>query len=176
MNYDIDLEVKGLFAMYHDPSTGSSFGTYPFPTAGALTQMASSIARIHGAWPCPIHVGVCRPIEFGSHMCNYHGIYRKAGTDNFQFPTTVIVRPVYKVRYRIARRNRDRHLHTPFLGRKDFPASYLGPLRDTTSVCSDLNLEVPQMLRYTFPPEIFGSSFSPSFKDTFCRAGVIAYD
>lgn len=198
MNYSVDLEVEGLFAMYHDPSTGSSFGTYPFPTAGALTQMVSCIARIHGAWARPAYVGICRPIQFGNHMCNYHGVYRKTGTDNFQFPSTVIVRPVYKVHYKIERRHGDRHasvdpihalhdiltrrvrrggyLHTPFLGRKDFPVSYLGPLRDGTAVCAEVNLEVPQMLRYTFSPEVFGSSFGPSFRDTFCQRGMVTYD
>jgi len=200
MKYDIDLEVEGLFAMYHDPSTGSSFGTYPFPTAGALTQMTSCIARIHGAWARPAYLGICRPIEYENHMCNYHGVYRKAGTDNFQFPSTVIVRPVYKVHYRIEHRNgnADRHpsvdpvhalydiltrrimkggyLHTPFLGRKDFPVSYLGSLRESTSICPDLNLEVPKMLRYTFPPEAFNSQFSPTFRDTFCQRGMVTYD
>jgi CRISPR-associated protein Cas5d len=198
MSYLIDVEVEGLFAMYHDPSTGSSFGTYPFPTAGSLTQMASCIARMHGAWLRPVRLSICRPIEYANQMCNYHGIYRKPGTDNFQFPSTVIVRPIYKVRYKIEKRNGDRHpsvdpihalhdivtrriskggyLHTPFLGRKDFPVSYLGPARDSTNACGELNVDVPQMLRYVFPPEVFGSQSAPSFKDTFCRPGMVTYD
>jgi CRISPR-associated protein Cas5d len=39
---------------------------------------------------------------------------------------------------------------TPFFGWKEFTVSYFGPFRETTKVCSDLNVEIPSHLRQVF--------------------------
>src|SRR5438128_731716 len=105
MDYGLDVEVEGILAMCHDPSSGSSFRTYPIglqiPTYTGRAHTPCIRATHATIWLNAPAVGN----EYCEHMCNYHGVYRKQGTDNFQFPSTVIVRPIYKVHFEIERRN-----------------------------------------------------------------------
>ncbi len=48
------------------------------------------------------------------------------------------------------RRDRGQCFTIPFLGWKEFGPSYFGPLRETTRVCSEINMMIPSMLREVF--------------------------
>ncbi|MBI4962187.1 MAG: CRISPR-associated protein Cas5 [Desulfomonile tiedjei] len=49
------------------------------------------------------------------------------------------------------RLRRGQFFSTPFMGWKEFTPDYIGPFRENTDVCQDINLVIPSMLRTCFP-------------------------
>ena len=66
--------------------------------------------------------------------------------------------------------------HTiPCLGWREFVPDYLGPFREDSKVCTDINLNIPSMLYQSFSEGIF-SKFSPSFRhDLRIENGALSY-
>ena len=66
--------------------------------------------------------------------------------------------------------------HTiPCLGWREFVPDYLGPFREESKVCTDINLNIPSMLYQSFSEGIF-SKFSPSFRhDLRIENGALSY-
>jgi CRISPR-associated protein Cas5d len=64
---------------------------------------------------------------------------------------------------------------TPFMGWKEFTPDYVGPLRDETKVCKDINVEIPSMLRSCFP-EGKSSEWRPVYDlDVRIEGGILRY-
>ena len=74
------------------------------------------------------------------------------------------------------RLNRGQSFSTPFLGWKEFTASYFGPFRKETKVCTDLpDIIIPSMLREVFSNG-YKSHFSPIYDNDLCiHQGVLNY-
>ena len=165
--YPVSFEISGPSAMFARPDTGSSPLSYPMPTKSALKSMFECVVFAKDAYFEPQRVEICRPIVFHKYSTNYGGPLRKSGTSNFQLFATVLENVCYKVHGVIlafsspdsennpqhqlqevfTRRLAAGQLYTmPFLGWKEFVPDYFGPLRDSTSADSSINLTVASML------------------------------
>jgi CRISPR-associated protein Cas5d len=165
--YDVSFEIAGPAAIFSRPDTGSSPISYPAPTHSALKSMVEVLAYSTEAYFAPLMVEICSPIVYHNYTTNYGGPLKKSGTPNFQLHATVLENVCYKIYGYIGSYNPPTHrsnpqhklqevfmrrlqagqFHsTPFLGWKEFTPSYFGPLRDSTSVETSINLTIPSML------------------------------
>jgi CRISPR-associated protein Cas5d len=63
----------------------------------------------------------------------------------------------------------------PFLGWKEFVPDYVGQFRETTAVCSDINLTLPSMLREVFPHGFASSVVFSYDQNVRIERGVLFY-
>lgn len=65
--------------------------------------------------------------------------------------------------------------HVPCLGWKEFVPDYVGPLRETTTICSDISTVIPSMMWQVFPSGKFGQ-WQPTFRQNVkIEKGVLHY-
>lgn len=65
--------------------------------------------------------------------------------------------------------------HVPCLGWREFVPDYVGPLRESTTVCSEISTVIPSMLWQVFPSGKFGE-WQPTFRQNVKIAkGVLDY-
>lgn len=65
--------------------------------------------------------------------------------------------------------------HVPSLGWKEFVADYVGPFRNSTTVCTDITTVIPSMLWQVFPSGKF-SEWQPTFRQNVkIKKGVLDY-
>jgi CRISPR-associated protein Cas5d len=74
------------------------------------------------------------------------------------------------------RRLRNGQCHSvPFLGWKEFVPDYVGPFRQQTGICADINTLIPSMLWQVFPSGKFGQ-WQPTFRQNVrIENGVLNY-
>lgn len=73
------------------------------------------------------------------------------------------------------RLNKGQNHMIPCLGWREFAPDYVGPFREPTKVCADINLSMPSMLYQSFSEGLF-SKFSPSFRhDLKIENGALSY-
>lgn len=195
--YPVSFEVAGFAAMFTRPDTGSAFVSYPAPTKSALKSMFECVVMSKSAYFEPQRVEICSPIVFHKYSTNYGGPLRKSGTPNFQIFATVLENVCYKVygvilsyeppkskdnpqhklqEVFLRRLNSGYFFSTPYLGWKEFVPYYFGPLRESTSADTQINLTVPSMLStmYTRPTD---GRIAPSFEqDVKIERGVMFFD
>lgn len=76
---------------------------------------------------------------------------------------------------RFNRRLKKGQMHyMPCLGWKEFVPDYVGGFRTETTICKDINLEIPSMLKTCFP-DGKDSAWKPEFKSALVRKGVLIY-
>ena len=108
--------------------------------------------------------------EIEADPSNYH---RHGGSENQRIGTTNGVHAYEEMFQR--RLNRGQFFSTPYLGWKEFAPSYVGPFRAGTSVCADINLIIPSMLRTCFPHGR-SSEWQPDFRQGVrVEKGVLRY-
>lgn len=186
--YIVSCEIAGRHALFSDPSTGDSPGSYPVPTASAVRGIFSAVNWGPAVTIIPQKVEICSPIRFENYITNYGGPLRHSESigkgNNYQLLASILVDVCYKLYASVLplRRNREKmtegarrwdanttspghaykaiferrlkrgqFFHTPCLGWKEFIPSYFGPLRETTSPCTEVNLVVPSLLMEVFP-------------------------
>ena len=74
------------------------------------------------------------------------------------------------------RLKRGQYYATPCLGWSEFTPSYIGPFRETTSVCSDLpDIRIPSMLRTVFP-DGYNTKYNAVYDTNVCiHKGVLLF-
>jgi len=102
--------------------------------------------------------------------------YSKRGSDEIKRQRVGTTNGAHAYNARFNRRLEKGRLHsTPFLGWKEFMPDYIGPFRDETLVCEEINLVIPTMLKTCFPNGR-NSGWHPEFiKDVRIEKGVIKY-
>ncbi len=173
--YRVSVEIAGPAALFVRPDSGASFVTYPAPTFSAVQGILDCIARWKSAYVEPERVEICSPIQTMRFVCNYGGPLRKTATvrdgTGYQLYSTILVDVCYKIHAIIRessrapgtayhlqalqelffRRLRQGKLHrTPCLGWSEMTPTDLGPLREGTCACTDIDLEIPSMLHRVF--------------------------
>ena len=196
--YTISFEVAGPVALWTRPDSGAAFVSYPAPTYSAVQGILDCIARWKTAYLQPTRVEICKPIQTMRWVTNYGGPERHPARMNasYQLFATVLVDVCYKVQA-VARETAPspqatNHLHalqelfyrrlrqgklhrTPCLGWSEMTPSYLGPLREDTSVCEEINLTIPSMLHSVFDVPS-GGRYAPRFRQGVAiERGVLTY-
>lgn len=186
--YFVSFEIEGPAAIFTRPDTGASFVSYAVPTYSAVRGMFDCVARWKTAFIRPIRVEICSPIQFYRYATNYGGPLRKgnqlAEGASYQLFATILIDVCYKVHGLVTESfpalENNNHLHalkdlfdrrlgngqlysTPCLGWSEFTPRYFGPLRTTTHVCEDVNLEVGSMLFRVFDQDNSGQ-YAPEFR------------
>lgn len=194
--YPVSFEIQGPAAMFSRPDTGSSPISYPAPTKSALKSMAECVVLSKTAFFDPQRIEICSPIVYNKYSTNYGGPLRKSGIPNFQIFATILENVCYKV-YGVIRAylppskgynpqhqyqevfqrrlSMGQFYSTPYLGWKEFVASYFGPLRSTTSVDESIHLVIPSMLHTMYSRPTDGV-VSPRFiQNVKIEKGVMFY-
>ena len=182
-HYPISFEIAGPAAIFVRPDSGSVPVTYPAPTRSALKGMAECIVYSKDAYFLPQAVEICSPICYHDYATTYHGPLKKSGTSVYQLFATTLEDVCYKVYGEVLAyrppRHKDNPQHafqavfqrrlkrgefhtTPFLGWKEFAASYMGLLREETSADESINLTIPSMLADMYDRPTMGR-VSPRF-------------
>ena len=194
--YPVEFEVAGPLAMFTRPDTGSSPVSYPIPTASALKGMFECVAFSNQAYFKVERVEICTPVRYERYTTNYGGPLRKSGTSNFQLFATVLSDVCYKVYGEVVGYASPTHLcneqhklqavfmkrlknggvhSTPFLGWREFVPSYFGPLRQTTHVEKNIDLEIQSVLDAMYDRPTQGG-IAPLFKQRVrVKEGVVSY-
>ena len=196
--YDVQFEVSGRTAMWTNPATGNCQTSYPAPTFGGLKGVSESVLFLKQAEIIPTKVEICSPLQFAPYKFNYTGPLRKSSNikegNMEQFRWIVLHDVCYRVYARTRsigpykgqnsghayqvifnkRLQRQSFWQQPFLGVKDFLASYIGPFREGTKVCTDINLSVDGMLLTCFP-DGRNTPVRPVFFDAVIKDGVLKY-
>jgi len=195
--YSVSFEISGPSAMFTRPDTGSSPISYPAPTKSSLKSMFESVVMSKDTYFEPKRVEICTPIVYHKYSTNYGGPLRKSGTGNFPLCYTVLENVCYKVYGTIKayhppqKGENPQHklqevflrrlalgyfFSTPFLGLKEFTPSYFGPLRNSTSPESSVNLVIPSMLMTMYDRPTDGQ-VSPCFlQNAKIKKGVLFFD
>lgn len=187
-SYQVAVEIAGPAAIWVRPDSGASFTTYPAPTYSAVQGILDCVARWKTAYLEPQSVEICAPIQTLQYATNYGGPLRHpknfAGATGYQLYSTILIDVIYKI-HAVARESgrapgANNHLHavqevferrlkqgklyrTPCLGWSEFTPRYFGPLRESTSACTDISMEIPSMLHRVFDqPQ--GGRYSPEYR------------
>ncbi len=203
--YVVSLEISGSMAMWTDPGSGSTPTSYPVPTWSAVKGIFESILFLKSSQIFPIRTEILKPVQYVNYVQNYGGPLRKsdllAKGKPFQFRMNVLrdVRyrcfavPVglpesysqekmtttngahhYKDRFE-RRLRRGECFSTPFLGVKDFPASYWGPV-ESIDPPIDFNTVISSMVITPFNFSSAEKKFNPVFRQNVeVVHGVIVY-
>jgi CRISPR-associated protein Cas5d len=198
--YPVSVEIAGPAALFVRPDSGASFVTYPAPTFSAVQGILDCIARWKSAYLEPERVEICSPIQTMRFVCNYGGPLRKKATitkdSGYQLYSTILVDVCYKI-HAVVRESSSapdaaNHLHalqemfyrrlkqgklhrTPCLGWSEMTPTYLGPLRDSTRTCTDIDLEIPSMLHRVFDHPC-GGRYMPEYRRAVrIEKGVLHY-
>lgn len=197
-DYPISFEIAGSTALWARPDSGATFVSYPAPTYSAVRGILDCIARWKTAYLRPTKVEICRPIQTMRWVTNYGGPERHPARmySSYQLYATVLIDVCYKVhavaretapsplgtnhlhalQELFSRRMRQGKLHrTPCLGWAEMTPSYLGPLREQTSVCEEISLIIPSMLHSVFDSPS-GGTYAPRFRQSVAiERGVLTY-
>lgn len=162
--------------------------------------MFDCVARWKSAHIRPTRIEICSPIQWQRYATNYGGPLRKgsqiAQGTSYQLFATILVDVCYKIygvitecapapsgnnqRHALQelferRLKQGRFYRTPCLGWSEFVPKYFGPLRGTTQVRSDIDLEIPSMLRRVFDRDSQGQ-YGPLFDQAVCvKKGVLSF-
>ena len=203
--HEVKLEISGPAAMWTRPDTGDAPVSYPAPTFGAVKGIFESILWDQAAEIVPTKVEICKPIFLQPYTTNYHGPLRKRNTSNYQLLATILVDVCYRLYANVecdhkdgAFRDKKGNLITtngahayadrferrlkqgkmfsmPCLGWKEFVPDYIGPFRDKTEVCKDIELTIPSMLKTCFPNGK-NSDYDPVYLQNIeIKKGVLTY-
>jgi CRISPR-associated protein Cas5d len=195
--YPVSFEIAGTAAMFTRPDTGASPVSYPVPTKSAVKSIVECVVFAKNAYFEPQRIEICLPVVYHKYSTNYGGPLRKKGKPNFQIFATVLENVCYKV-YGVVlayapprsasnpphqlqeiflRRLALGQFHsTPFLGWKEFVPTYFGPIRDTTTVNTSINLVIPSLLVTMYDQPTDGSVVSPRFiQNARIEEGVMFY-
>lgn len=111
--YHVACEIAGRHALFTDPSTGDSPGSYPVPTASAVCGIFSAVNWGPAVTIVPQKVEICSPIRFENYITNYGGPLRPSGSissyNNYQLLASILVDVCYKLyaSVRPLRKNRE---------------------------------------------------------------------
>ena len=93
--YTVSCEIAGRYALFSDPSTGDSPGSYPVPTASAVCGIFSAVNWGPAVTIIPQKVEICSPIRFENYITNYGGPLRHSssisGDNNYQLLASILV-------------------------------------------------------------------------------------
>lgn len=153
--------------MWTRPDSGDSPVSYPAPTYSACKGIFESILFGPDVEIIPTRVEICAPVQFHSYATNYKGPLRQKKSIDFgnayQMYSTVLIDVCYRLYAVVVPNHRKDTLSEktlqrgqcfaiPSLGLREFTASYFGPFRDGTKVCTDMeDIHFPSMLRQVFP-------------------------
>ena len=193
LNYVVSLEIEGPMAMWTDPASGSTPTSYPAPTWSAVKAIFESILYLKSNHVIPVRVEIMKPLQYQNFVQNYGGPLRKnnqiQGGESFQIRMNALRNTCYRLyaipvgvpenyttervittngahqyKERFERRLlRGQCFSTPFLGLKDFPASYWGPVRHPLKRPADININIPSMLVTPFRDISGGGGYDPVF-------------
>ena len=196
--YGLEFEISGRTAMFARPDTGICQVSYPAPTFGSLKGTAENVLFLKHAEVIPVKVEICSPLKFAPYKFNYTGPMRKSSNiksgDTEQFRWIVLLDVCYRVYARTCsigpwngvnsghayqamfnrRLKSQSYWQQPFLGVKDFTVDYIGPFREKTKVCKDINLSIDGMLLTCFP-DGRNTPVRPVFFDAAIKEGVLQY-
>ncbi|MCP4370403.1 MAG: CRISPR-associated protein Cas5 [Deltaproteobacteria bacterium] len=184
IEYPVQFEISGPYAMFTRPDTGSAFVSYPAPTWSACKGMFEAVARLKSAYIYPIKVEICASVNFHRYMTNYGGPLRKSDVirkgSSYQLGAYVLVDVCYRVygvvrEYTTSPDPRVNHCHylqdlfnrrlekgrfwdTPCLGWREFVPNYMGTFRPQTIVETSINEFIPSMLLSPFDQDVSGNS------------------
>ena len=101
--------------------------------------------------------------------------YKRRGIAEKERQKTGTTNGAHAYRERFYRRLKKGQMHyMPCLGWKEFVPDYVGKFREETSVCEDVNIDIPSMLQTCFP-DGRDSVWEPKFKPAKIRKGVLIY-
>jgi CRISPR-associated protein Cas5d len=196
--YFVSLEIAGPSAIWTRPDSGASFVSYPAPTFSAVQGILDCIARWKTAYLQPQQVEICAPIRTMRYVTNYGGPLRNSAKMDvgYQLYATILVDVCYKI-HAVTRESAPpldaaNHLHglqelfcrrlkqgklhrMPCLGWSEMTPSYLGPLRESTKTCSEIDLTLPSMLHSVFS-QPNGGRYAPQYRQNVrIEKGVLTY-
>lgn len=174
--YPISVEISGDFAMFANPESGGDAVSYAAPPFSTVKGMLESIAFVPGAKILPRLLHICRPLNYMRHSYNCTvSDLRKSDLikkqNALQRREMILVDVVYQIFADVVNmcpiQNRQNHAHalqriftkrvkrgtpkfTVSLGRTDYPAAYIGPIRPTSAPDVNVNLVLPQFLHHPF--------------------------
>lgn len=202
LSYEIQMEVAGNTAIWTRPDSGDSPMSYPAPTYSAVKAMFESVLFWENVLIEPQKVEICKPLQYHSYATNYGGPLRISSSikaDNqYQLFATVLTDVCYKLYANVRavnyhgestspahafsdifqrRLERGQSFATIHLGWSEFTAGYVGPFRESTTICENLpTIEIPSMLHAVFN-DGYESNYRPVY-DTNVRIenGVLYYN
>lgn len=199
--YPISMEVQGPMGMFARPDSGSELTSYCVPPKSAAKGMFESILYDPRVEVQPQFVRVCRmphfvdagistafsPLRPPHSQNNGYSLQRRMiALSHPHFQLYAVARQIkpdkinhgHSYQGRFNRRIKmGRSFRTVSLGTSDCPATYFGPWRDETEVCSDFNTTIPLMLVHPFDQNQNGQSFSPRWaRNAKITQGVMYYD
>lgn len=95
--YEIRMEVAGPTCLCSRPDSGDNPTSYPVPTYSMVKGLFEAILWGPAVEVIPKKVEVCAPIQWHSYATNYGGPLKKAGTENLQIFTTVLIDVCYRL-------------------------------------------------------------------------------
>lgn len=118
-------------------------------------------------------VDVC--YRFYAKLHSVPETYHRRGIAEHQRQATGTTNGAHAYQDRFNRRlKRGQMHHMPCLGWKEFVPDFVGEFRAETTVCEDVNVNIPSMLQTCFP-EGKNSAWKPRFKPASIRKGVLIY-